>query len=148
MIDYAILPVVMDGTVRDVSGDGLVKVGLRGRLGVLWVPLDVIDGTPRTGARLELWSSYVWTTDAPSAWGAEELFRPGPFEPTIVSGEIVDVNDTAMEAHLFGGRARVMVPRRMVFTDVRLETARHCELYLSRMRLKADELDQEVSACI
>ena len=42
MIDYQINPVLMGGTIKSISSDGTVKINLRGRLGVLKVPSDIV----------------------------------------------------------------------------------------------------------
>ena len=134
MPEYTISSVRMGGLVKETEKD-LVRIHLRGRLGVLVVPRWLIRGDEEIvpGHELSFYFSYVWVVTDPVECDASEL-RQGmdPF-PVLVSGTITEVNDTAARITVQDGLGTVAVPRRWLFTPVPLKTGLKVEFYYSSM---------------
>ncbi|HBI92206.1 MAG TPA: hypothetical protein DDY58_07100 [Terrisporobacter glycolicus] len=53
----------------------------------------------------------------------------------MIGGKIIEVNDTAAKIEIDNQVGTVAVPRRWMFTDVKLEEGLDVEFYLSRMEI-------------
>lgn len=137
MNDYLINPVMMGGLVKEISEDGIVKVNLHGRLGVIKVPRRVIvdDTTLEPGHDLKFYFSYIQVIEKPYEYDSSDINPEYEISPTLLGGKITQVNDTAIEAEMMDGLGTVAVPRRWVFTPVELEVGQDCEFYFSCMKV-------------
>lgn len=137
MIDYQINPVLMGGTIKSISSDGTVKINLRGRLGVLKVPSDIVINKEEleTGKKLQFFFSYLRVIDKDIEFDDLDLNVDYGLNPTILGGKFLEVNDTAVEVGVMNGKGTVAVPRRWVFTENDLEENNSCEFYLSCMQV-------------
>ncbi|MBC2578680.1 hypothetical protein HLB30_09130 [Peptostreptococcus russellii] len=137
MIDYQINPVLMGGTIKSISSDGTVKINLRGRLGVLKVPSDIVINKEEleTGKKLQFFFSYLRVIDNDIEFDDLDLNVDYGLNPTILGGKFLEVNDTAVEVGVMNGKGTVAVPRRWVFTENDLEENNSCEFYLSCMQV-------------
>ena len=134
-MDYIINPILMGGLIKEVN-EGMVKVHLHGRLGVITIPekyvLTDIDLEP--GVELEFHFSYLRVEEDWYDYDDSSL-RDSVFTPCLVGGNIIEVNDTAIKAETIGDMGTVAVPRRWVFTNTPLEEGQTVEFYLSPMRV-------------
>lgn len=137
MIDYQINPVLMGGTIKSISSDGTVKINLRGRLGVLKVPSDIVINKEEleAGKKLQFFFSYLRVIDKDIEFDDLDLNVDYGLNPTILGGKFLEVNDTAVEVGVMNGKGTVGVPRRWVFTENDLEENNSCEFYLSCMQV-------------
>ncbi|MDO4671904.1 MAG: CBO2463/CBO2479 domain-containing protein [Porphyromonadaceae bacterium] len=137
MIDYQINPVLMGGTIKSISSDGTVKINLRGRLGVLKVPSDIVINKEEleAGKKLQFFFSYLRVIDKDIEFDDLDLNVDYGLNPTILGGKFLEVNDTAVEVGVMNGKGTVAVPRRWVFTENDLEENNSCEFYLSCMQV-------------
>lgn len=137
MIDYQINPVLMGGTIKSISSDGTVKINLRGRLGVLKVPSDIVINKEEleAGKKLQFFFSYLRVIDKDIEFDNLDLNVDYGLNPTILGGKFLEVNDTAVEVGVMNGKGTVAVPRRWVFTENDLEENNSCEFYLSCMQV-------------
>lgn len=137
MIDYQINPVLMGGTIKSISSDGTVKINLRGRLGVLKVPSDIVINKEEleAGKKLQFFFSYLRVIDKDIEFDDSDLNVDYGLNPTILGGKFLEVNDTAVEVGVMNGKGTVAVPRRWVFTENDLEENNSCEFYLSCMQV-------------
>lgn len=137
MIDYQINPVLMGGTIKSISSDGTVKINLRGRLGVLKVPSDIVINKEEleAGKKLQFFFSYLRVIDKDIEFDDLDLNVDYGLNPTILGGKFLEVNDTAVEVGVINGKGTVAVPRRWVFTENDLEENNSCEFYLSCMQV-------------
>ncbi len=137
MIDYQINPVLMGGTIKSISSDGTVKINLRGRLGVLKVPSDIVINKEELeiGKKLQFFFSYLRVIDNDIEFDDLDLNVDYGLNPTILGGKFLEVNDTAVEVGVMNGKGTVAVPRRWVFTENDLEENNSCEFYLSCMQV-------------
>lgn len=137
MIDYQINPVLMGGTIKNISSDGTVKINLRGRLGVLKVPSEIVINREEldVGKKLQFFFSYLRVIDNDIEFDDLDLNVEYGLNPTILGGRFLEVNDTAVEVQVMNGKGTVAVPRRWVFTEKDLEEDNSCEFYLSCMQV-------------
>lgn len=137
MIDYQINPVLMGGKIKSISSDGTVKINLRGRLGVLKVPSDIVINKEEleAGKKLQFFFSYLRVIDKDIEFDDLDLNVDYGLNPTILGGKFLEVNDTAVEVGVMNGKGTVAVPRRWVFTENDLEENNSCEFYLSCMQV-------------
>jgi hypothetical protein len=136
-IDYQINPALMGGVVKEISEDGIVKINLNGRLGVIKVPkrmiIDDIEVEP--GHELQFFFSYIQVVEHPYEYDSSDVNPDYGITPTLLGGKFTQVNDTAIEAEIMDGMGTVAVPRRWVFTPVVLEVGQNCEFYFSLMKI-------------
>ncbi len=137
MIEYQINPALMGGVVKEISEDGIVKINLNGRLGVIKVPKSLVidNGVLEPGHRLQFYFSYIQIVENPYEYDRSDMNPDFGINPTLLGGKITIVNDTAVEATIMDGMGTVAVPRRWVFTPVVLEVGQSCEFYFSCMRI-------------
>lgn len=138
MIDYLINPVKMSGVVKDVyDGGNMVKIYLRGRLGVIKVPRWMIKGDTELvpGHELEFYFSYIQVIADPYDYSGEEMKTQTELEPLLLGGKIIDVNDTAGTVKVIDDLGVITVPRRWFITAVELKPGCETEFYLSRMEV-------------
>lgn len=133
-LEYTINPILMGGLVKDVI-PGFVKVHLHGRLGVISVPQQLILRSMEVepGVEMQFYFSYIQVNTNPYDYDDSSI-RNGSFEPCLIGGSIVEVNDTAMKVQCRNHLAIVAVPRRWAFTDVPLEKGQNVEFYFSPMK--------------
>lgn len=132
--DYIINPVMMGGVINGFDGD-LAKINLFGRLGVIKVRTDIIDGPVELGSILEFYFSYIQVVDKPYDYDASEMAAGGDTVPSLLGGKIIEVNDTAIMVSVMDNIGTVAVPRRWVFTSMELKEDQDVEFYLSRMKV-------------
>lgn len=127
----------MGGTIKSISSDGTVKINLRGRLGVLKVPSDIVINKEEleAGKKLQFFFSYLRVIDKDIEFDDLDLNVDYGLNPTILGGKFLEVNDTAVEVGVMNGKGTVAVPRRWVFTENDLEENNSCEFYLSCMQV-------------
>lgn len=132
--DYMIRPVQMGGLVKQVK-QGLVKVHLHGRLGVITVPekLVLCSMNVEPGVELQFYFSYLQVNTEPFDYDDSGM-HGGEAVPCLLGGTILEVNDTAIRVRIMHGLGTVAVPRRWVFTDIPLEEGQNVEFYLSPMK--------------
>lgn len=137
MVDYLINPVMMGGLVKEISDEGIVKINLHGRLGVIKVPRNIIvDDIPlEPGHELRFYFSYIQVVENAYQYDSSDINPEYGISPTMLGGKITKVNDTAIEAEMMDGLGTVAVPRRWVFTPVKLEVGQDCEFYFSCMKV-------------
>lgn len=135
-MDYIINPVKMGGLVKEVS-DGRVKIHLHGRLGVIKIPDSlVISQEPvAIGHETEFYFSYVQVVEDPYDYDDSGMTPDYEPEPCLLGGKITEVNDTAIEMTLMNNLGTIAVPRRWVFTSVKLAEGQSAEVYLSCMKV-------------
>lgn len=133
MLNYQINPVLMGGKVKSISGEGVVKINLNGRLGVIKVPQNLFINNEEldVGKKLRFFFSYVKVVDNCLEFDNSDLNAEYGVEPTLLGGVFKEVNDTAVELSIMNGQGSVAVPRRWIFTEKELEENFNCELYLS-----------------
>lgn len=134
--DYIINPVKMGGLVKEEK-NGLVKINLFGRLGVIKVPRKLIVGDEQLlpGHELEFYFSYIQVVEDPYDYDCSEMTSDHEIEPCLVGGKIIEVNDTAIEVAIMNDLGTVAVPRRWAFTPVTLEEGQSVEFYFSCMNV-------------
>ncbi len=134
---YQINPVLMGGTAT-VTGTGLIKINLFGRLGVLYVPETLIENSDdvETGTALEFYFSYIQIVDRELDYDYAPLKAQGEELPCLVGGTLTEVNDTAAKLDIGDGLGTVAVPRRWLFTNQELAEGQHAEFYMSRMHIQ------------
>ena len=134
-MDYIINPILMGGLIKEVN-EGMVKVHLHGRLGVITIPekyvLTDIDLEP--GVELEFHFSYLRVEEEWYDYDDGSI-RDNMFTPCLLGGSIIEVNDTAIKVETIDNLGTVAVPRRWVFTNIPLEEGQTVEFYLSPMRV-------------
>lgn len=137
MVDYQINPALMGGVVKEISEEGIVKINLNGRLGVIKVPRHMIlDETElEPGHELKFYFSYMQVVETPYDYDSSDMNPDYGITPTLLGGKFTQVNDTAVEAEIMDGLGTIAVPRRWVFTPVVLEEGQSCEFYFSRMKI-------------
>lgn len=133
MIDYQINPVLMGGKVKSISDEGIVKINLNGRLGVIKVPLDVFVNKEEIDidSKLKFFFSYIRVVDNMVDFDDSDLNPQYGVEPTLLGGKFKEVNDTAVEVTIMNGKGSVAVPRRWIFTEEELKENHVCEFYFS-----------------
>ena len=127
----------MGGLVKEISDDGIVKINLHGRLGVIKVPRKLIvdDIKLEPGHDLKFYFSYIQMIERAYEYDSADINPEYEISPTMLGGKITQVNDTAIEAKMMDGLGSVAVPRRWVFTPAELEVGQDCEFYLSCMKV-------------
>ena len=129
-------PVLMGGLVKEVS-EAEVKVHLHGRLGVITVPksliLDPVELEP--GHEIQSYFSYLQVNEAPYDYDDSPISKGKEFDPCLIGGTIMEVNDTAIKAEMMDHIGTVAVPRRWVFTDQALQEGQNVEFYFSPMHV-------------
>lgn len=133
MINYQINPVLMGGKVKSISADGIVKINLNGRLGVIKIPKELVVNSEQLDVdkRLKFFFSYIKVVDDCLEFDDSDLNAEYGVEPTLLGGVFEEVNDTAVEVSIMNGQGSVAVPRRWIFTEKELEEKFNCEFYLS-----------------
>ena len=136
MIDYVINPVLMGGLVKERAG-GMVKIHLHGRLGVIVVPERLIVGERdiEPGDEARFYFSYLQVVENPYDYDSSAMRSGAEMIPSLLGGELIEVNDTAVKAQVMDGLGSVSVPRRWVFTDVKLELGQNVEFYFSPVQI-------------
>lgn len=135
MMDYQINPVVMGGKIKEIFSDGTVKINLNGRLGVIKVPKDIVLDSEglKAGDKLKFYFSYIRISDGIIEYDDSDMNVEYGMNPTIMGGQLREVNDTAVKIVIMNGKGSVAVPRRWMFTNRELEEGQNCEFYLSPM---------------
>lgn len=136
-IDYTINPILMGGLVKEVK-NGIIKVHLHGRLGVIEVPREYVldrDKDIETGHDMQFYFSYIQVNETPFDYDDTSIKKNREFEPCFIGGTIIEVNDTAIKAAMMDDIGTVAVPRRWVFTDQPLREGQNVEFYFSPMRI-------------
>ena len=135
-LDYVINPALMGGLVKEVSEDA-VKVHLHGRLGVITVPRSLIlePVTPQPGHEMQFYFSYLQVNETPYDYDDSPISKGKEFDPCLIGGTIMEVNDTAIKAEMMDHIGTVAVPRRWVFTDQALQKGQNVEFYFSPMHV-------------
>lgn len=133
-LDYMINPVLMGGLVKEVK-EGLVKVHLHGRLGVITLPEKFIESDiiPEPGVETEFYFSYIRIVEDPYDYDDKSI-KDMEFTPCLLGGKITEVNDTAIKLYAMDDLISVAVPRRWVFTDIVPKEGQIGEFYFSPMR--------------
>lgn len=141
MIDYQINPVIMAGKIKSISEDGLVKINLNGRLGVIKIPTWMIINKEELEPlkSIKFYFSYVKISDLEIAFDKSDLSPEYGLNPTIIPGKIREINDTAAEISILNGEGSVAVPRRWLFSDVEIKEGSNCELYISCMQIQQND---------
>ena len=126
----------MGGLVKEVS-DGIVKVHLHGRLGVITVPESLIssDIPIEPGCEMEFYFSYIQVTENPYDYDSSDMTTEHEPEPCLLGGTLTEVNDTAVGVTIMNDLGVIRVPRRWIFTPVTLETGQDAEFYFSCMKV-------------
>lgn len=134
--DYIIQPIMMGGLVKETDGD-LVKIHLHGRLGVITVPRKVIRGEiiPEPGHEMQFFFSYFQVTDQPLDYDDTPMTEGEELIPCLLGGTLIEVNDTAVKLEIMDHLGTAAVPRRWVFTDVKLTEGLFAEFYFSGIRI-------------
>ena len=137
MVDYQINPSLMGGKVKSISQDGMVKINLNGRLGIINIPADYIVNREQLqeGGRLRFFFSYIRVVDEFFEFDDADMNLEYGMQPTLISGKCTEVNDTAVELSIMNGKANITVPRRWMFTEKPLEPNLNCQMYLSCMEV-------------
>ena len=133
MIDFQINPVLMGGKIKTISPDGIAKINLNGRLGVINIPIDFILNKERidAGRRLRFYFSYIKVVAKAPQYDPYELNADYGIRPTLIGGILKEANDTAVVITIMNGKGSIAVPRRWIFTDKNPEENLQCELYFS-----------------
>jgi hypothetical protein len=133
-LDYIINPALMNGLVKEIN-TGYVKVHLHGRLGVITIPdtlvLKFMELEP--GVEMQFYFSYIQVNNEPYDYDDKPV-KNLTFEPCLIGGQIIEVNDTAIKVEAMNRIGTVAVPRRWVFTDVPLKEGQNVEFYFSPMK--------------
>lgn len=135
-MEYIINPLQMGGLVKEVS-EHMVKVHLHGRLGVITVPENLIedDIELEPGHEMKFFFSYLQVNETPYDYDSAAMNREKEIVPCLLGGNIIEVNDTAVKVSVMNDLGTVAVPRRWVFTPVKLEVGQNVEFYFSRMKV-------------
>lgn len=134
-MEYQINPLWMGGLVRQIS-DNMVKIHLHGRLGVITVPREAIafKGDLEPGHDIHFYFSYLQVTDYPYEYDCTAMKQDGNMIPCLLGGKLTEVNDTAVKAEIVQNLGTIAVPRRWVFTPVKLEIGQYVEFYFSSIK--------------
>lgn len=132
MLDYMINPVLMEGKIRDIY-ETSVKIHLRGRLGVIELPKDLIVGDKKLdiGDKVRFYFSYIQTVEKAGDYDLHSLKAYDEVYPCLFGGRISMFNDTAVEVKALEDSITIFVPRRWVFTPIELRDGLNVEFYLS-----------------
>lgn len=135
-MDYCINPTLMGGLVKKVS-DGIVKIHLHGRLGVITVPESLIIGDTKIepGHDLEFYFSYIQVVENPYDYDASDMTTDHEPAPCLLGGKITEVNDTAISVAIMNNMGTISVPRRWAFTPIKMQEGQDVEFYFSCMRI-------------
>lgn len=135
-MDYCINPVKMGGLVKKVS-DGIVKIHLHGRLGVITVPENMIIGDTKIeqGHDLEFYFSYIQVVENPYDYDAADMTTEHEPVPCLLGGKITEVNDTAISVAIMNNMGTISVPRRWAFTPIKMQEGQDVEFYFSCMKV-------------
>lgn len=127
----------MGGKIKSISSDGIVKINLNGRLGIINIPKEFVLNQEKLdqGGKLKFFFSYLQVSEYEIGHDIADFNKEYGMNPTLIGGRIRVVNDTAVEVDILGGRAEVIVPRRWLFTEKKLEENLNCEMYLSCMEV-------------
>lgn len=142
---YTLNPILMGGRVKE-KRDGMIKIHLYGRLGVISVPAIYFSKglAIEPGMEVKFYFSYVQildTLDEEKTYESgccefyERLLNQKSLYPSLLGGKVTIVNDTAIQLKLFHGLGSIAVPRRWVFTSVKLEPGQLGEFYFSKMEV-------------
>lgn len=136
MIEYTIEPVLMGGTIKELT-ENEVKVHLKGRLGVFTLPKSFLKGSERAkaGDKLRFYFSYIQVVNKSGQYDISGINVYPEIAPELCGGKISLVNDTAIEVSLEKGLGTIFVPRRWVFTDIEPKEGQDVEFYISGMKL-------------
>lgn len=135
-MDYIINPVKMGGLVKKVT-DGMVKIHLHGRLGVITVPESIIIGDIpiEPGHDLEFYFSYIQIVEDPYDYDDSDMTTDHEPQPCLLGGKITEVNDTAISVAIMNNKGTINVPRRWAFTPVEMQVGQDVEFYFSCMKI-------------
>ena len=136
MVDYLINPVKMGGLVKEVyDGGNMVKIYLHGRLGVIKVPRKIIRGDAELepGHELEFYFSYIQIVPDPYDYSSSEMDPAEEISPSLLGGQVIDVNDTAVTVKVMDELGEITVPRRWIITDKEPVAGSEAEFYFSCM---------------
>ncbi len=136
-LDYTINPILMGGLVKEVK-NGIVKVHLHGRLGVIEVPREYVlekDVEPAIGHDMSFYFSYIQINENPYDYDCSPIRKDREFAPCLIGGTITEVNDTAIKVRMMEELGTVAVPRRWAFTDLPLAEGQNVEFYFSPMHI-------------
>ena len=132
MLDYMINPVLMEGKIRD-RYETSVKIQLRGRLGVIELPKDLIVGDKKLdiGDKVRFYFSYIQAVEKAGDYDLHSLKAYDEVYHCLFGGRISMFNDTAVEVKALEDSITIFVPRRWVFTPIELRDGLNVEFYLS-----------------
>ena len=133
-MDYIINPSRMGGLVESIEDD-TVTIHLHGRLGVISVPMRLLERKAEVGEELEFYFSYIQAVTETFDYDTYELESGADFNPCLLGGEIIEVNDTAIKARMINSLGTVAVPLRWLFSTVCPGVGENVEFYLSRMKV-------------
>ncbi|MBE5906530.1 MAG: hypothetical protein E7277_07025 [Lachnospiraceae bacterium] len=135
-MEYLINPIKMGGLVKEVS-NGMIKVHLHGRLGVICVPEKLIqfDEPLEPGVEMEFYFSYIEVIDNPYDYDCADMVTSHEISPCLLGGKIIEVNDTAAKIAIMNQMGTIAVPRRWMFTPVALEVGQDVQFYFSCMNV-------------
>lgn len=128
----------MGGLVKGVS-NGMIKVHLHGRLGVITVPEKLIkfDSKLEPGHEMEFYFSYIEVIENPYDYDSSDMVTDHEISPCLLGGKIIEVNDTAAKVAIMNDLGTIAVPRRWMFTPVTLEVGQDVQFYFSCMDVVA-----------
>lgn len=136
---YTINPTLMMGTVKSVNG-GQVIINLRGRLGLITIPPKLInsDKPVEAGTKLEFYFSYIRVVDTDLDYDSTEMINQTEMFPCLLGGEVIHEDDTAVRVQIMDHLGTIYVPRRWVFTPVKVAQGLKVEFYFSSMVVHDD----------
>jgi len=135
-MEYMINPIKMGGLVKEVS-NGMIKVHLHGRLGVICVPQKLIqfEEPIEPGHEMEFYFSYIEVIENPYDYDSGDMVTEHEISPCLLGGKIIEVNDTAAKVAIMDNMGTIAVPRRWMFTPVALEVGQDVQFYFSCMHV-------------
>ena len=134
--EYVINPTLMMGTVREIQ-DELVTIHLRGRLGVIRIAKKHFKGSQNLAVdtKVRFFFSYIHVVETVYEFDNAIVNQAYDLSPSLLHGEITDVNDTSVQVEMAGNLGTVIVPRRWVFTNQALEKEQQVSFYFSYMEV-------------
>lgn len=134
MNEYIIQPVLMGGTIKEFFEDK-IKIHLKGRLGVLTLPMSFFKGDTNIKAedKVSFYFSYIQVVEKAGNYDISGINIYSDIEPELFGGKISLVNDTAVEVSI-DSVGTIFVPRRWVFSDTELKEGQNVEFYLSGIK--------------
>ena len=100
----------MGGLIKE-SSEGIVKIHLHGRLGLIKIPERLIIREEPVAAahETEFYFSYVQITEEPLDYDDLDMTPDHEPEPCLLGGSITEVNDTAIEVAIMNDLGTIAV---------------------------------------